>query len=70
MSNDWRYSKERLELRDNVLHTLLKKFGSYLNEDGTPTFSNRSLYECAHDWVSSGRQNSEGIYHHYMKNYT
>jgi len=70
MSIDWRYSKERVKLRNDVLHHLLLKFGSYLNEDGTPVFTNKSLYECAQDWTSSGKSNLDGIDNYYMKNYT
>ena len=70
MSIDWRYSKDRLKLRDEVLHHLLLKFGTYVNDDGSPVFSNKSLYECASDWVSQGKLNIDGIDHFYMKNYT
>ena len=69
MIKDWRYSNERLKIRDQVLLKLLKRFGGQNNKDGSPTFSQRSLYECAHDWTSAGNRQSEGIIDFYLENY-
>lgn len=70
MITDWRYSKERLHFRDEVLLKLLKRFGGHNNKDGTPMFSQKSLYECAHDWTSGGNRKSEGVINFYLENYT
>ena len=70
MITDWRYSKERLNLRNEVLLKLLRRFGGHDNEDGSPMFSQKSLYECAHDWVSGGHYKTEGVIDFYLENYT
>ena len=70
MIQDWRYSRERLKIRDEVVYKLLRRFGSHNNEDGTPMFSNRSLYECAQDWTSMGKRHCEGVIDFYLENYT
>ena len=66
---DWIYSPERMELREQCLSTLLRKFGSELNEDGLPKFSSESIFGCAHDWVSQGNPTPEGIIEYYEQNY-
>ena len=53
---DWRYSDFKMQLRRQVLSLLIKRFGSELNENGEPKYSNQSIYECAHDWVSQGNK--------------
>lgn len=70
MNEDWRYSPDRMKLREQVLAILLNKFGGPLNEDGTPVNENRSIYECAHDWVSSGQQTTFGIIKYYEAYYS
>ena len=70
MITDWRYSKERLNLRNEVLLKLLRRFGAHNNKDGSPMFSQRSIYECAHDWVSGGKFSTEGVIDFYLENYT
>ena len=70
MTKDWRYSKERLQFRNEVLLKLLRRFGSHDNKDGTPLFSQKSLYECAHDWTSGGHRGSDGVINYYLENYT
>tara|TARA_B100000900_G_C20344709_1_gene619710 strand:- start:173 stop:385 length:213 start_codon:yes stop_codon:yes gene_type:complete len=60
MNSDWRYDNDRLKLRGEVLNILLSKFGSELVE-GSPKYSTKSIYECAHDWVSHGNKTSFGI---------
>ena len=41
MNEDWRYTPERLALREQVLGILLKKYGGLLNDDGTPVNENQ-----------------------------
>jgi len=66
---DWRYSNGRMKIRQQVLNVLLKRFGSELTESGEPKHSNQSIYECAHDWVSQGNINSNGIVKYYQAYY-
>jgi len=49
MKEDWRYSEERMELRQKAYTLLLGRFGSELNENGEPLYSMQSISECAHD---------------------
>ena len=58
-----------MALRESCLSTLLKKFGSDLQHDGTPIVATRSIYECAHDWVSQGNPEPEGIVQYFEKYY-
>jgi len=70
MDNDWRYSDERMKLRDQALRVLLSKFGSELTENGEPKYSNQSIYECVHDWVSQGNVSTSGLVKYYQAYYT
>ena len=60
MIDDWRYSKDKLKLRESALNVLLTKYGGQLKES-LPAYTNQSMYECAHDWVSQGNVNTNGI---------
>ena len=62
MIDDWRYSPERMELRAEVLMVLLSKYG-------TNDRLNGPIYECAHDWVSAGKKNTNGLIEYYEKQY-
>jgi len=66
---DWRYSDDRMLLRQQVLNILLTKFGKDLNPDGSSKYSNQSMYECAHDWVSQGNATTFGIVKYYQAYY-
>jgi hypothetical protein len=68
MNEDWRYSDDRMKLREEILKILLKKFGHQL-KDGAPKHSSQSIYECAHDWVSQGNVNTNGIVKYYEAYY-
>jgi len=68
MNEDWRYTDERLKLREQVISILLNRFGGEL-KDGNPKYSSQSIYECAHDWVSQGNQTSFGIVKYYEAYY-
>ena len=46
MNQDWRYSEERMDVRTQGLNILLKRFGSQICSDGSPRYSNQSIYEC------------------------
>ncbi len=69
MKQDWRYSDERMELRQKVYNLLLSRFGSQLDENGEPVYSMQSISECAHDWVSQGNVNTSGIVKYYEAYY-
>ena len=69
MTEDWLYTDERLAHRTQCLYILLTKFGSELSENGEPAHSTRSMYECAHDWVSQGNPRPDGILEHYENHY-
>lgn len=66
--DDWRYSPEKMKLREQVLAILLNKFGGEL-ENSVPKYSNQSIFECAHDWVSQGNVNGNGIVKYYEAYY-
>ena len=69
LTTDWLYNEERLELRERCLSILLRKYGSELNEEGTPLHSTESIYNCAHDWVSQGHSKPDGIVKYYEAYY-
>ena len=69
MDNDWRYSEDKLKLRQQSLSILLKKYGSELNLKKESKYRTQSIYECAHDWVSQGNVNCKGIIKYYEAYY-
>lgn len=69
METDWRYSDERMKIRESALKILLQKYGKELKEDGSPKYSSKSIYECAHDWVSQGNVTTFGIAAYYKAYY-
>ena len=68
MIEDWRYTEDRLELRGKILNILLSKYGLQI-ENGVPKYSTKSIYECAHDWVSQGNVRTDGIVKYYLAYY-
>ena len=66
---DWRYSEERMKYREAALRVLLTRFGRQLRSNGEPVYSQRSIYECAHDWVSQGNIRTDGIVKYYLAYY-
>ena len=64
----WLHSEERQEARSMALLGLLKAFGGELSQDGTPAHSPRSLYGAAHDYVSHGNTDPDGIISYYLEN--
>ena len=69
MTEDWRYSDERMDVRAKVYALLLKRFGTQLKEDGSPVYSQKSIVECSHDWVSQGNVRTDGIVAYYKAYY-
>ena len=69
MTEDWRYSEDKLALREQALKVLLTKYGGQMNES-IPKYSSQSIYECAHDWVSQGNINTSGIVSYYKAYYS
>jgi len=70
MNDDWRYSEERMELREKAYNLLLTRFGSQLDANGEPLHSMQSITECSHDWVSQGNVNTFGLVKYYQAYYT
>ena len=69
MNEDWRYSDEKLKLRQQALLILLKKYGGELDNTRKSKYAGQSIYECAHDWVSQGNVNCNGITKYYEAYY-
>ena len=60
--NDSEYTEEHLDLRQQVLVILFKKFGKGL-------YSSKSVYECADDWCSK-QVTTSGLVNYYKAYYT
>ena len=58
--DDWRYSDQKMKVREQALKVLFTKFGHQM-EGVVPKYSTQSIFECAHDWVSQGHKTSFGI---------
>lgn len=69
MIEDWLYSENKLKLRESALKVLLTKYDSQLKES-LPEYTNQSMYECSHDWVSQGNVNTNGIIKYFEAYYT
>ena len=69
MNTDWRYSDEKLALREQALKVLLSKYGGHM-EGCSPKYSTQSIYECVNDWVSQGNINTSGIIGYYKAYYS
>jgi len=69
MNEDWRYSDDRMKLREQVYHLLLTQFGSQLDENKKPLYSMKSIAECSNDWVSQGNVNTSGLVKYYQAYY-
>jgi hypothetical protein len=63
----WLHNEERLQLRSDCLLKLLKAFGGGIRPDGSPEHSPKSLYGAAHDFVSHGNKNPDGIIAYYLE---
>lgn len=69
MTEDWRYSDQKLALREQALKVLLSKYGGQM-EGTIPKYSTQSIYECAHDWISQGNTSTSGIVSYYKAYYS
>ncbi len=58
--DDWRYSDQKMKVREQALKVLLAKFGGQM-EGTLPKYSTKAIYECANDWVSQGNMHTAGI---------
>jgi hypothetical protein len=67
---DWRYSDFKMDIRSQALSILLKRFGSELDENNESKYSNQSIYECVHDWVSQGNKRTDGLVKYYQAYYS
>ena len=68
-TDDWRYNEDKLKVREQALTILLKKYGFELNSTRESKYKSQSIYECAHDWVSQGNVNCNGIVKYYEAYY-
>ena len=64
MSDDWRYSEERMKLRASCLSILLNKFGGVRIEEANYTTQN--IYECVDTWISQGNASTSGILKYFV----
>ena len=69
MTEDWRYSEQKLALREQALRVLFAKY-AVDEKDGIPKYSLQSIYECAHDWISQGNINTSRIISYYKAYYS
>ena len=69
MSEDWRYSEEKLALHRQALKVLIAKYGRQI-EGSLPKYTTQSMYECAHDWVLQGNVSTAGIINYYKAYYS
>ena len=65
-----RYSDDRMSVRAQSLSILLKKYGSQLDTSRKSKYTNQSIYQCAHDWISMGNMNTDGIVKYYEAYYS
>ena len=65
-----RYSDNRMSVRAQSLSVLLKKYGSQLDTSRKSKYTNQSIYQCAHDWISMGNKNTNGIVKYYEAYYS
>jgi hypothetical protein len=66
--DDWRYSDQKMKVREQALKVLFTKFGHQM-EGCKSKYSGQSIYECAQDWVSQGNMNTAGIVKYYEAYY-
>ena len=65
-----RYSDDRMSVRAQSLNVLLKKYGGQLDTSRKSKYTNQSIYQCAHDWISMGNMNTDGIVKYYEAYYS
>ena len=65
---EWLHCEDKLALRSACLLRLLREFGGELSEANTPLHDNRTLYSAAHDYISHGNTDPEGVVNFYLEN--
>ena len=58
MITEEKYTEEQMRLRQEVLQILFKKFGK-------GEYSNKTIYECANEWIDKGHKISSGVVKYY-----
>ena len=62
--------KRNSNYREQALLILLSRYGTELDKTRKKSkYTNQSIYECAHDWVSQGNVNCNGITKYYEAYY-
>jgi hypothetical protein len=56
------YTREQMKLREQSIEVLLSNFG-YTND-------NKSIYECADEWIAKGNVTTAGLVKYYQAYYT
>jgi hypothetical protein len=69
LNTDWRYNEDKMKVRQQALYILNQKYGRELDSTRKSKYTNQSIYECAHDWVSQGNVNCNGITKYYEAYY-
>ena len=72
LASDWRYNDDKMKLRQQALFILTDKYGRELSDytmNRKSKYTYQSIYECAHDWVSQGNVNCNGITKYYEAYY-
>ena len=60
---------DSMKVRQQALFILIDKYGKNLDYSRKSKYTNQSIYECAHDWVSQGNVNCNGITKYYEAYY-
>jgi hypothetical protein len=60
---------DSMKVRQQALFILIDKYGKNLDYSRKSKYTNKSIYECAHDWVSQGNVNCNGITKYYEAYY-
>jgi len=60
---------DSMKVRQQALFILIDKYGKNLDYSRRSKYTNKSIYECAHDWVSQGNVNCNGITKYYEAYY-
>ena len=55
------YTKEQMKLREQSIEVLLTNFGHT---------NNKSIYECADEWIAKGNVTTAGLVKYYKAYYT
>jgi len=58
-SDDWRYTEERMKLREQCLKVLLNRYGGTRIDQAS--YTTQDIYECVDTWISQGNKLSNGI---------